>query len=254
MQSSLKAVTLLLLSISFVFAQDDPCSHTQGYSGGTQVQGSSIRQDIGNGKHVELWYDGSRGGGSMTYFGGDADCAFKASWNNCGDYLARVGYYWGGGNGKTYKDLGGDIKAEYNYKGKKMGDGGGGYSYIGIYGWTNQPQIEYYIVDDSFTPGGGGMMWGAQRKASYEMDGATYTLYIGQRNNAPSITGTSTFQQVFAVRSEFRECGSLSVSDHFKEWEKNGVHLGGLYDCKLLAEVGGGSGSIEYTWARMNIE
>lgn len=249
-----KAGLCLLLVISYVMAQDDACSHTQTFSGGKQVQGSSSLQDIGNGKHLELWFDGGRGGGSMSVFGGDADCAFKASWNNCGDYLARVGYFWGGGNGKTYKDVGGDIHAEYNYKGHKTGDGGGSYSYIGIYGWTNSPQIEYYIVDDSFTPNGGGMFWGANNKATYQMDGATYTLKIGQRNNAPSITGTSTFQQIFAARGEFRECGHISVSDHFKEWEKNGVLMGGFYDCKLLCEVGGGAGSIEYTWAKMWIE
>ena len=78
-------------------------------------------------------------------------------------------------------------------------------------------------------------------------------MYTGTRTNAPSITGTSTFTQVFAVRSSARTCGHISVSEHFKNWEKAGVQLGGLYDCKILCEAGGGTGSIEYTYATMYI-
>ncbi len=223
----------------------DPCSQTTKLSGGTTVTSNGIR-DIGNGYNYELWRDGSSG--SMTYFGGDNDCAFKASWNNSGDFLARVGYYYGGSNSKTYKDLNGDIHAEFNYT--KSGNAGG-YSYIGMYGWTNTPQIEYYIVEDSWN--GMGTPYNTTQKGSYTVDGATYKLYTGTRTNAPSITGTSTFTQVFAVRSSARQCGHISVSEHFRNWEKNGVTLGGLYDCKILCEAGGGTGSIEFTYATMYI-
>ena len=113
----------------------DPCTQTTAKTGGTTVTANGIK-DIGNGYNYELWRDGSSG--SMTYFGGNADCAFKASWNNSGDFLARVGYYYGGSNSKTYSQIG-DIHAEYNYT--KTGTGGG-YSFIGVYGWTNTPQIE----------------------------------------------------------------------------------------------------------------
>ncbi|MBO4735114.1 MAG: glycoside hydrolase family 11 protein, partial [Paludibacteraceae bacterium] len=89
-------------------------------------------------------------------------------------------------------------------------------------------------------------------KGTYTVDGVTYTLKVGQRNNAPSIEGTSTFQQVFAVRSSYQTCGTINVTEHFKNWEKLGVKLGGIYDCKILCEVGGGSGSIEYTCASMS--
>ena len=135
----------------------------------------------------------------------------------------------------------------------KSGNGGGSYSYIGIYGWTKNPLIEYYIVDDSFTPSGGGMFWQASNKGTYTVDGVTYTLKVGQRNNAPSIEGDGkNFQQVFAVRSSYTTCGHINVTEHFKNWEKLGVKLGGIYDCKILCEVGGGSGSIEYTCASMS--
>ena len=227
--------------------QIDPCEQKTKQSGSALKVSNNGVKDIGNGYNVEMWNE--RGNGSVTCFGGDAECAFKANWNNSGDYLARVGYY-DGSSKKTYKQLG-DIVAGYNYT--KSGDGGGSYSYIGVYGWTKNPMIEYYIVDDSFTPNGGGMYWGASDKGSYTMDGATYTLKVGQRNNAPCIEGDNcNFQQVFAVRKGSRQCGTINISEHFKEWEKKGVNMGGgIYDCKIVCEVGGGSGSIEYTYASM---
>ncbi len=220
----------------------DPCSQTSKLSGGTTVTTNGIK-DIGNGFNYELWRDGSSG--SLTYFGGTNNCAFKANWNNSGDFLARVGYYYGGSNSKTHSQIG-EIQADYNYT--KTGTGGG-YSYIGIYGWTNSPQIEYYIVDDSYN--GMGTPYNTSQVGSYTLDGATYKLYKGTRTNAPSITGTSTFTQVFAVRASARTCGHISVSEHFKNWEKAGIQMGGMYDCKFLCEAGGGSGSIEYTYANM---
>ncbi|MBO7442918.1 MAG: glycoside hydrolase family 11 protein, partial [Paludibacteraceae bacterium] len=224
----------------------DPCSYKTKYSGGTNITSNGVK-DVGNGYNVEMWRDGNSGG--MTVFGGKADCAFKANWNNSGDYLARVGYYDGSAK-KKYTDLG-EIYAVYNYS--KSGNGGGSYSYIGIYGWTKNPLIEYYIVDDSFTPNGGGMFWGANNKGTYTVDGVTYTLKVGQRTNAPSIEGDGkNFQQIFAVRSSYQTCGTINVTEHFKNWERLGVKLGGIYDCKILCEVGGGSGSIEYTCASMS--
>ncbi len=224
----------------------DPCEKTTSYSGGTRVSSSGIK-DIGNGYNYEMWYDGS-GSGSLTYFGDEADCAFKADWNNCGDFLARVGYYDGAAT-KKYTELG-EITAAYNYK--KSGNGGGNYSYIGIYGWTKEPLIEYYIVDDSFTPDGKGMYYNTQTIGTYQVDGVTYTLKKGTRVNAPSIEGNTTFTQVFAQRSSYQTCGTINVTEHFKNWERLGIQMGGIYDCKILCEVGGGQGSIEYTYATMS--
>ena len=202
-------------------------------------------EKVGNGYHVELWSE-RNSGASVTCFGGKTDCAFKASWNNSGDYLARVGYYDGGAS-KKVKDLS-PIYAAYNYS--KSGNGGG-YSYIGVYGWTKNPLLEYYIVDDSYN--GMGTPYNTSRIGQYTADGATYTLYKGTRVNAASIDGDGkTFPQVFAVRSSARTCGTISVSEHLENWQKLGVDMGGVYDCKIVCEAGGGSGSIEYTYATMS--
>jgi hypothetical protein len=223
----------------------NPCSYTTNYSGGTTITSNCLR-DVGNGYNAEMW--GERNNGSMTLFGGEAGCAFKAEWDNTGDFLARVGYYDAKAS-KKYTDLG-QIYAIYNYI--KSGDGGGSYSYIGVYGWTKSPMIEYYIVDDTFTPDSEDLFWGTNKIGTYKVDGVEYTLMVGQRINAPCIEGSASFKQIFAVRSSYQTCGIINVSEHFKNWEKLGVKMGYIYDCKLLCEVGGGTGSIEYTCASMS--
>lgn len=243
---NLKQVTLLsviLLTAGNVKAQKNPCLVTGKLSGNGITLTNNGAKSLDNGYHVELWSELNVG--SVTCFGGDADCAFKASWGNSGDFLARVGYYDASG-AKKYKELG-RISAEYCYT--KQGTAGPYYSYIGVYGWTKNPLLEYYIVDDSFHSG---VPYGGIKVASYTLDGEGYDLYRVARNNCPSIEGTSTFQQMVAVRKKKRTCGHISVTEHFKKWEEAGITLGGLYDCKLLCEVGGGQGSIEYTYATMS--
>jgi len=233
-------LSIIILGVGNVKAQKDPCSMTEQLSGGTVYTGN-VSKDIGNGYHVELWSE--LNAGSVTCFGGDADCAFKASWYNCGDFLAHVGYY-DGSAAKKHTELG-RISAEYCYTKKGTA---GNYSYIGIYGWTKTPLLEYYIVDDYFE---GSSLLPTARIGTYTLDGDTYGLYKVQRYNAPSIIGTATFSQVFAVRGTKRQCGHVSVSEHFKKWEEFGIKLGGLYECSFLCETGGGAGSIEYTYATM---
>ena len=100
--------------------------------------------------------------GSYTYTIG-RDAAFKATWNNSGDFLARVGLQWN--ETRTYDQLG-TISADFAYT--RTGSGGG-YSFIGIYGWLNSPLVEYYIVEDwygSGPPTGGGAL-----KGTFTVDG-----------------------------------------------------------------------------------
>ena len=68
----------------------DPNKYTTVYSGGSILTENGLK-DINNGYHAELWRDTNTG--DMTVFGDSADCAFKANWNNSGDFLARVGYF-----------------------------------------------------------------------------------------------------------------------------------------------------------------
>lgn len=207
-------------------------------TGGTQHCSSNSTGNVGS-LSYSIWSSG--GGGCITTYGVGA--AYKATWNNSGDFLAGCGFQWN--ETQTY-DQYGTISADYAYT--KSGSGGG-WSYIGIYGWSNNPLIEFYVVDDWFgsgPPTGGGTM-----KGSFTVDGATYKVYQHQQNNQPSIHGTTTFQQYFSVRQTARQCGHISLTEHFKEWASLGMPLGKMASARLLTEAGGGSGSIDYSAANM---
>ena len=210
-------------------------------TGGTQ-HCSSNATGTSNGFAYSIWSSGS--GGCITTYGVGA--AFKATWNNSGDFLAGMGFQW---NETKKYDQYGTVSADYSYT--KSGSGGG-WSYIGIYGWSNSPLIEFYIVDDWFgsnPPNGGGT-----QKGTLDVDGATYKIYTHQQVNQPSIHGTTTFTQYFSVRQTARQCGHISVTEHFKKWAALGMPLGVMASARLLAEAGGGSGSIDYKVATMTAQ
>lgn len=207
-------------------------------SGGTQHCSSSTQGTIGS-FGWSIWSSGS--GGCITPYGVGA--AFKATWNNSGDFLARVGFQWD--ETKTY-DQYGTISADFT---ETKSGAAGGYSMVGIYGWSNNPLIEFYIVDDWFTgrPGtNGGTTMG-----TIDIDGGTYDIWTHQQVNQPSIHGTTTFMQYFSVRKTQRTCGHISITEHFKKWASLGMNLGKMYEAKILIEAGGGVGSIDFPAATM---
>jgi hypothetical protein len=214
------------------------CSGTA-LSGGTAHCSSNDSGKAGS-YSWSIWSSGS--GGCITPYGVGA--AFKATWNNAGDFLAREGFQWD--ETKTY-DQYGTISADYAYT--KTGSAGG-YSYIGIYGWSNNPLIEFYIVDDWY--GSGPPTAGGALKGSFDVDGGTYKIYTHTQTNQPSIHGMATFVQFFSIRQTPRQCGHISVTEHFKKWAGLAMTLGKMYEAKLLVEAGGGSGSIDFTTAAMN--
>jgi len=210
-------------------------------TGGTQ-HCSSNATGTTNGFAYSIWSSGS--GGCITTYG--AGAAFKATWNNSGDFLAGMGFQW---NETKKYDQYGTVSADYSYT--KTGSAGG-WSYIGIYGWSNSPLIEFYIVDDWFgsnPPNGGGT-----QKGTLDVDGATYKIYTHQQVNQPSIHGTTTFNQYFSVRQTARQCGHISLTEHFKKWDALGMPLGVMASARLLAEAGGGNGSIDYKVATMTAQ
>ena len=217
----------------------DACTQTTKLSGGT-VYTKDGSGPISGGYDYELWHDGS-GSMKMTVFNKDA--AFKAEWSNAGDFLARVGLKW---NSTQTHDKYGAIVADYNFT--KTGSGGG-YSFLGIYGWTKDPLVEYYIVEDWYgnsPPTGGGSF-----VSQFDVDGGTYKIYKFQRVNKPSIIGNTTFWQFFSVRQKARQCGHISISEHFKKWGSSGLNMGKMYESKILVEAGGGAGSFDLTYATM---
>ena len=224
----------------------NPCEIKTKWSDGILIT-TDDRQDLDNGFNYELWKNGK--GGKMTVYGGDADCAFKAEWNNSNDYVARCGLFWGKEieNTPSYKDLDGDIHAEFSFT--KTGKAYN-YSFIGVYGWSKNPLVEFYISEDTYNSIGA--PWNTEKIGSAEIDGAIYNFYKGTMLDNPSIFDDKRqFVQIFSIRQTKRQCGHISVSEHFKAWEKLGIKTGPLYDCKIVVETGGDIGSVDFHHATM---
>src|SRR5690606_3814324 len=155
------------------------------------IQGCAVN-DGGtvSGQSWFLWYSG--GSGCMTSFDTPSG-AFSAQWNNPGDFLARIGFWFDAT--QRFDDIGA-IGADLQFT--RQGSAGG-FSFIGIYGWTLDPLVEYYIVEDSFG-NGVAQPFNTQQRGNFTMDGAQYNIYTGARQNQPSIIGNANFTQVFSVR------------------------------------------------------
>jgi len=181
-----------------------------------------------------IWYGREYGGGG----------AFRAEWNYPNDFLARVGYFWN--TGKPYSFYK-NVYCDFEFTRSPNGTAGN-YSYLGIYGWSKDPMIEWYIVDDWYGNGiispsniGGG----ATKKGECTVDGEKYFIYQATRPaGSGNIEGKNVaFQQYFSVRQSRRQSGTISITEHFKEWEKIGMKLGSnMYEAKFLVEAGGGMG------------
>ena len=181
---------------------------------------------VEDGFNYELWKD--RGNTSMTLNGGGS---FSCSWDNINNALFRKGKKFD--CTQTYKEIG-DIKLDYDVDYKPNGN-----SYLCVYGWSRNPLVEYYIVESWGT-------WrppGAQSKGVITVDGAEYDVYETDRINQPSIDGDTTFKQFWSVRRTKRTSGTISVTEHFKAWEKMGMKLGKLYEAALNVEGYQSSGS-----------
>ena len=224
------------------YAEIDACKDEMGHEGNGKVDNGqnnqSVTGNVGSSPyHYEIWYQ--NGNNSMTSYDNGT---FKASWNGTNDFLARVGFKYN--EKQTYEELG---PIEAYFKWNKQGSAGG-YNYIGIYGWTVDPLIEYYIVDDWYNKPGNYL---GQKKGEITVDGDTYDIHENTRNQQPSIKGTATFQQYFSVRRNARSCGHIDITAHFKKWESMGMKLGKMYEAKVLVEAGGGSGSFDVTYFKM---
>jgi endo-1,4-beta-xylanase len=214
----------------------------------------------------EIWTQGGNNN-KMIWFGPDqrGGAAFRAEWNEPNDFLGRLGYWWG--NGGKYSEYG-NMYADFEYT-RSGRSTAGDYSYIGIYGWARNPGaenpedrlIEYYIVEDWF-----GNRWqnddtpittnttGGSVLGSFTMDGADYKVVRNVRTQKPSIDGTKTFVQYFSIRQTPRKKGTISITEHFKQWENMGLKMGNMYEAKFLVEAGGGTGWLEFSYLKFTQE
>jgi endo-1,4-beta-xylanase len=176
-----------------------------------------------NGFFWSLYREG--GSGSITQ--GSAG-NFAISYSNVNDIVGGKG--WNPGSARTI--------------GYNIGALSGSYNFVGIYGWTTNPLIEYYVAEKGNVTGGTSF-------GSVSSDGHTYSCYKSQRVNAPSIIGTATFWQYKDTwgGAPTAQNRSVTMANHINNWRSRGGQGFGTYNYQILAleAWGGKSGYINAT-------
>ncbi|KAH8682532.1 glycoside hydrolase family 11 protein [Xylariales sp. PMI_506] len=160
-------------------------------------------------------------GGSVSY--SPSSTGFSVTWSNAQDFVVGVGWKTG-------------TSAPISYGGTFSTSSGTGL--LSVYGWTTNPLVEYYVVEDSTSFSSGGT-----QKGTFTSDGATYTVWENTRVNEPSIVGTATFNQYISIRNTPRTSGTVTIANHFTEWASLGMNLGTMNYQVVAVEGWSGSGS-----------
>jgi len=158
----------------------------------------------------------TNGGGSvvMTLDGGSG---YSVEWKNCGDFTCGKG--WNPGSSHTV-----------TYSGSYSNSGGGAF---GIYGWTTNPLVEYYICD---SPGKSGSPGQGTHMGTVTSDSGTYDIWEHLQVNQPSIIGTATFEQYISIRQQPRTSGTVTIQNHINAWSSHGMKMG-THNYQILLTV-----------------
>jgi endo-1,4-beta-xylanase len=166
-------------------------------------------------------------GGSASITQGSAG-NFAISYSNVSDVVGGKG--WNPGSARTV--------------GYNVGALSGSYNFVGVYGWTTSPLIEYYVAELGSVAAG-------TRVNTVSSDGHTYTFYRHQQVNQPSIIGTATFWQYLDNwgGSSTKTNHSINMANHINNWRSNGGEGFGSYNYQILAleAYSGKSGYINAT-------
>ncbi len=130
-------------------------------------------------------------------------------------------------------------------------------SFIGVFGTTKNPNVDFYIVES----------WGDDLPlvllnplGEMSSNGIKYDIYKIVRlpfgNTAPrSLLEYWSVRQKKPNKKEGKTLnGTISLSKHFSEWEKNGLGLGDLTEIYLHVDAFQGEGSVKVTKNIIKIE
>ncbi|KAH8667042.1 concanavalin A-like lectin/glucanase domain-containing protein [Xylariales sp. PMI_506] len=160
-------------------------------------------------------------GGTVTY--SPSTDYFSVKWDTTDDFVVGVGWNPGGTEPITYS---GSFTVS------------SGLGSLSVYGWSTNPLVEYYVMEDNV-----GITVGGTQKGTFESDGGTYTVWETTRTNEPSIEGTATFNQYISIRTSPRTSGTVTIQNHFEYWYALGLKLGTLNYQVVAVESWDGVGS-----------
>ncbi|KAH8172641.1 glycosyl hydrolases family 11 domain-containing protein [Sarocladium implicatum] len=187
-------------------------------------QGTPSSTGQHGGYYYSWWTDGAS---PVTYENLDGG-GYRVNWQSGGNFVGGKG--WNPGNAER----------TITYSGTYSPNGN---SYLAVYGWLQNPLVEYYVVENfhpEYDPSGA-----ASDLGTVECDGGQYRVGQSTRTNAPSIEGTSTFQQYWSVRVDKRVGGSVDMACHFGAWANAGLPIGS-HNYQIVATEGyRSSGSAE---------
>ena len=175
-----------------------------------------------SGYYYQMWSSG-QGSACISLNSGNS---YSSSWSGIGDFVAGVG--WNPGD-KSTKSFTGSLNAN------------GGTSLVSLYGWSTNPLVEYYVMENYV----GSPPTSGQYMGQVSSDGGTFNIYEHQQVNQPCITGNNcTFEQYLAIRTSPVSSGTITMSNYINAWSSHGMNLGTLNYQILATEAwGGGSGS-----------
>lgn len=233
----------LLLSLTFfVLVFNVQSANSQTFC--TQ-EGSPYIAGVQDGYRYELWNQNGQGTACITI---DTGALFKGEWDGILNYLARRGRLYD--KTQQHEEIG-VFQAEYdcNYNPSSAT----GNSYLSVYGWTVDPLIEYYIIEDwrNWIPS---KAPDAVLIDSIERNGSIYDIYQNTRVDKPSIVGDTTFQQYFSIRRDLRNKGTIDISAHFEKWESLGLEMGKMFEVSFVVEGYQSSGNFEFNALEINVD
>ena len=200
----------------------------------TSQPGNDRKEGWYNNYHHEIWQADTPNSSTMTLH--DNDGGFSTQWqcgpnNSRGNFLARRGLFWDLNNPKTWKDYD-DFYCDFDCN---WSAGSSGNSRICIYGWAQNPLVEYYIIEDwkNWSPA---QDPNAKYKGSFNCDGSEYKVYTCDRNSYTIEGDNKNFTQYISIRQNTRTSGTISISEHFRNWERFGMRMGNFYEVAFNVE------------------
>lgn len=200
----------LIIAVIMCFMLMIPVSNVQAATTVTSNQTGTE-----GGYYYSFWNQGGGGPVTMTLNGGGN---YGVTWSNCTNFTCGKGWSTGAARNVSFSG---------NFDGGNNG-------YLALYGWTKDPLIEYYVVENY----GSWMPPGATSLGTMTSDGGTYNIYKTQRVNQPSIIGTATFDQYWSVRTTKRSSGTITFSNHINAWASKGMRLGSTWDYQIMETEG----------------